>query len=114
MPSPIGTASRTGFVQIIPEYQNQVLIHRLWTLEPRRGNGSAILNDLCEMADRHRIVLKLKALPLGAKPYPFSRDQLVDWYQRHGFEGRRRRMVRMPRVSCITNVSSFKVLQVTP
>jgi GNAT superfamily N-acetyltransferase len=85
-----------GFIQLIPESQNLLRIHRIWSLHPRHGHGSRMLNQLCELADQHGITLKLKALPLGAKPYPFSRDELIDWYKRHGFTGRRSRLIREP------------------
>jgi len=101
-----GNGDPTGFVQIIPECQNLVVIHRFWTLRPRCGNGSVILNALCELADRHGISLKLKALPLGAKPYPFSRDELVAWYTRHGFEGKRRKMLRIPRTTALISAAT--------
>jgi hypothetical protein len=92
---PLG--ERTGYVQIISESHNEVTIHRIWTLAPRSGHGSAILRKVCEIADRHGIILKLRALPFGAKPFPLSRDQLFDWYSRYGFEGKRRKMIRLPR-----------------
>ena len=86
-----------GFVQIIPFSASEVTVHRIWTPAPRHGHGSAMLRQLCNLADKHGIVLKLKALPLGAKPYPFSRHELTDWYQRHGFVGKHRNMIREPR-----------------
>jgi CheY-like chemotaxis protein len=87
---------RIGFVQIIPASHNEVTVHRIWTLECRRGHGSTMLRWICELADRHGIILKLRALPFGKKPYPLSRVQLLDWYGRHGFEGKRWKLVRMP------------------
>jgi len=86
-----------GFVQIIWDSASEMVIHRLWTLSPGAGNGSMMLRAICELADRHGIAIKLKALPFGRKPYPMDRDRLVIWYQRHGFEGTRRKMIRKPR-----------------
>ena len=86
-----------GFVQLIWDSDTQFVIHRLWTLSPGAGNGSMMLRTICELADRHGITIKLKALPFGRKPYRLDRDQLVIWYQRHGFEGTRRKMLRRPR-----------------
>jgi hypothetical protein len=87
-----------GFVQIIPDL-DRVAIHRLWTRKPGGGNGTFILRALCELADRHGIELTLKPLPIGRKPYPLKRDQLQAWYQRHGFVGTRRKMLRPPAAS---------------
>jgi hypothetical protein len=98
---------RTGFVQLIPRGACEVIVHRIWTFAPRCGHGSTMLKTLCTLADRHGITLKLKALPLGAKPYPFSRDQLVDWYQRHGFAGKHRNLVRQPRRRGIASLPQF-------
>jgi GNAT superfamily N-acetyltransferase len=86
-----------GFVQIILKRERRVEIHRIFTREPGKGNGSAMLKALCELADRHGVELALKVIPIGRKPYPLSREQLLAWYERHGFEGTRRRMIRQPR-----------------
>jgi hypothetical protein len=86
-----------GFVQIIPQSDHQIMIHRLWTLEREAGNGAAMLDALCKIADQHRVILKLKPLPFGRKPYPLDREQLLAWYERHGFVGNRRSMIRAPK-----------------
>jgi hypothetical protein len=87
-----------GFVQFIPSSDESIQIHRLWTLEPGKGNGSAIVRVLCELADRHGVELKLKVIPIGRKPHPLNREQLKVWYQRHGFEGARWLLQRKPAV----------------
>jgi GNAT superfamily N-acetyltransferase len=87
-----------GFVQFIISSEQTIQIHRLWTLEPGKGNGSAMIRALCELADRHGVELKLKVIPIGRKPHPLSREQLKAWYQRHGFEGSRWILLR--RSSC--------------
>jgi hypothetical protein len=88
-----------GFVQIIWSSNQQFTVHRLWTLQSGTGNGSMMLRALCDLADRHRIEIVLKALPFGRKPYPMSREQLLMWYQRCGFEGTVRKMLRKPRMA---------------
>ena len=85
-----------GFVQFIVRSDRRIIIHRLWTHQPGSGNGKVMLETLCELADRHCVELALKPLPIGRKPYPMSRDQLQQWYQRYGFLGTRRRMTRAP------------------
>jgi GNAT superfamily N-acetyltransferase len=97
---------RVGFLQLISESHAEVIIHRIWTLHPRRGHGSGILKDVCDLADRHGITLKLKALPFGATPYPLTQVQLLDWYTRHGFESRRRKMIRPPRLAQQSSVTA--------
>ncbi|MGD0464568.1 MAG: hypothetical protein ABSB74_18940 [Tepidisphaeraceae bacterium] len=88
-----------GFVQFIISCERMIQIHRLWTPEPGKGNGSIIVRTLCELADRHGVELKLKVIPIGRKPYPLSRQQLKAWYQRHGFEGPRWMLQRKPATS---------------
>lgn len=88
-----------GFVQFIIESAQRIKIHRIWSLEPGRGNGSYMLGRLCELADEHDIELELKVIPIGRKPYPLSREQLMAWYARHGFVGTRRRMCRMSKAA---------------
>lgn len=85
-----------GFVQFIITSGNSARIHRLWTMEPGKGNGSLMLRTLCELADHHGVELALKVVPIGRKPYPMSREQLRSWYRRHGFEGNANKLIRRP------------------
>ncbi len=85
-----------GFVQFIPNSPTSVTIHRLWTLQPGRGNGSVVLRAVCDSADHHGVELTLKCTPFGRKPYPKSRAQLIEWYRRFGFVLDRKKMVRKP------------------
>ncbi len=95
--APDGTCR--GWVQIIFGKDRRIDIHRLWTLAPGQGNGSAMLRSICELADRHGVEISLKALPFGRKPFRLSADQLVQWYARHGFVGTRKRLIRKPRAN---------------
>jgi hypothetical protein len=88
-----------GFVQFLVNSPQCVTIHRLWTLQPGQGNGTRVLHKVCDLADYYGVELTLKTLPFGRKPYPFSRDQLLAWYQRHGFEVTGRKMTRRPQNS---------------
>jgi len=85
-----------GFMQIIQGRGRSIQIHRFWTRSHGKGHGRAMLKALCELADRHGVELQLKALPIGRKPYPMSRDKLFEWYQRYGFVGTKRKLVRKP------------------
>jgi hypothetical protein len=88
-----------GLVQFLAYSPRQVIIHRLWTAQAGQGSGSMMLRTLCELADRHHVELTLKPLPFGRKPYPMSREQLLQWYQKFGFEGTRKKMTRKPRAN---------------
>jgi hypothetical protein len=83
-------------VQFIIRSSRKVEIHRLWTLEPGRGNGKAMLKAMCDLADQHRVEIALKVLPIGRKPYPMSREQLRAWYRKYGFEGDGWKLLRRP------------------
>jgi len=87
-----------GFVQFIIQSDRRVAIHRLWTLEPGKGNGSTMLRTLCDLADRHDVEMELKVTPIGRKPYPLSREQLKTWYESYGFGGERWKLRRTPRM----------------
>jgi hypothetical protein len=85
-----------GYVQFIIDSDRELTIHRFWSCHPGQGSGSVMLRILCSLADQHGIQMNLKVIPFGKKPYPLSRDQLVEWYRRYGFEGTRKKMTRMP------------------
>jgi GNAT superfamily N-acetyltransferase len=99
---PDGRGGCRGWVQFIIQSNRTIQIHRLWTLRPGQGNGSALLRAVCAAADRHGVEITLKVLPFGRKPYPASREQLVRWYERHGFVGTHRKMVRQPMSALIS------------
>lgn len=86
-----------GWVQFIVRKPTCLEIHRLWTLKPGKGNGTAMLSALCTLADRHGIELVLKALPFGRKPHPLTSAQLTSWYDRFGFAGTSKKLIRAPR-----------------
>jgi hypothetical protein len=84
-----------GFAQLHC-YERQVQIHRLWACKPGGGAGSNIMRTLCELADRHRVEMRLKVVPIGRKPFPMSRQQLRDWYLVFGFAGAGWTLIRKP------------------
>jgi hypothetical protein len=75
-----------GFVQFLIHSDRVVIIHRLWTLDPGKGNGSAMLGILCDLADKHGVEIRLKILPFGRRPYAKSREELRSWYVSRGFQ----------------------------
>ncbi len=83
-----------GYVQL-HRAGGTITIHRIWTVFPKRGYGSKMLRQLCRLADRHKVLIKLKIAPLGRKPYPMSAIQLREWYHRHGFRGEKK-LIRSP------------------
>jgi len=59
--------SCNGWVQFILRSDTRLEIHRLWTLQPRKGNGSMMLRTICALADKHGIEIVLKALVIRAQ-----------------------------------------------
>lgn len=54
---------------------------------PGRGQGGAVLNWLCTLADTHRQTLRLTAVPYreGNMHALNTSDKLMDWYGKRGF-----------------------------
>jgi hypothetical protein len=94
-----------GFVQFIIDSDRRVTIHRIWTLQPGKGDGAVILRNLCALADQHGVELALKVIPIGRKPYPMSRENLKIWYERFGFQGPRWKLVRTPLIHASASLS---------
>jgi hypothetical protein len=92
-----GTAGEaSGFVQLYRPSRGQVLIFRIWSTHPGNGCGSRMLQALCDLADERLVELVLRPLPFGARPHPMSAEQLRAWYDRMGFVGSMKKMVRKP------------------
>jgi hypothetical protein len=87
-----------GFVQRWGSADHWLQIHRIWARYPNRGDGTRMLQTVCDLADEHDIGIRLKVIPIGRKPYPLPREQLKAWYERFGFAGQRWNLQRLPRV----------------
>ncbi len=67
---------------------------------PARGHGGRALGWLCELADAHRIALRLQPCAFGDENLLLhNRDRLVAWYMRRGFvfPAGYSKMLRLPR-----------------
>jgi hypothetical protein len=71
----------------VPDEEGIVYIYHLGAFELRRGNGSKILKELCDRADKFDVSLKASAIvmPNGKDP-SMSTDNLIKWYKRFGFK----------------------------
>lgn len=75
----------------IDSIQNEeriVYIYHLSVFESRFGNGSFILHELCDQADKFNVSLKVSpiVMPNGKDP-SMATDQLIVWYKKFGFRG---------------------------
>ena len=73
--------------RLCPHY-GWVSLARIGAIEKGQGHGSAALDWLCALADRHEVRLAGVAEPfghrVGTKP-AMTTKELVAWYRRHGF-----------------------------
>jgi hypothetical protein len=56
--------------------------------ERKKGHGTAMLKQVCDLADKYRITLYGNAYPIRKAIYdlPMPQEALTAWYLRHGFE----------------------------
>lgn len=57
----------------------------LMSLEKSKGHGTKALKAITEVADRFGYTIKLDAKPFGTDKLALSRQQLADFYKKHGF-----------------------------
>jgi hypothetical protein len=69
--------------ELRPHY-TWVTLGKIRALTPGRGDGSAGLDWLCALADKHRVRLEGIVEPFGDNP-PMTEWQLDRFYERHGF-----------------------------
>lgn len=83
---------------------DRIIILRIETpkLLRSKGNASACLKWLCEMADDYKVTLALGAWPTD--DCGFDLPHLISWYKKHGFipEGTDNEMIRLPKCSLTT------------
>lgn len=70
-----------------------VYVMKIVSQDRGEGQASYVLDAICEMADRHSVVLFLE-VEVGDG---LTRGQLAEWYWRKGFRGDFTEMIREPR-----------------
>jgi allophanate hydrolase subunit 2 len=85
-------------------WDTEVHIGSIMSFEKKNaGNASKALKWLCDLADKHKVLLTLSVKPLknaGAKEGKnLSKNDLIAWYARNGFvrKGKTDHMSREPR-----------------
>jgi hypothetical protein len=75
-------------INALPSEKSVVYIYHLGAFESQHGNGSLMLQELCEQADKFNVFLKVSpiALPNGKDP-SMATEQLIEWYHKFGFRG---------------------------
>jgi len=75
-------------IDAIPNEERIVYIYHLGVFKPQCGNGSLILQELCDQADKFNVSLKVSpiVMPNGKDP-SMTTGQLIAWYNKFGFRG---------------------------
>lgn len=90
----------------VSAYLGNVHLGEIIALEKRMGYGTTALHWLCELADKHQVVIEGRAFPLKKTGggVGLNMEHLVAWYRRNGFQvspdtGRSspRSILRLPR-----------------
>ncbi len=70
------------------ENVSHVHVYHIGSFKSNRGNGSQILQQLCDQADKYQVILSLSPIFMpNGKHEPISTEQLRSWYGRFGFRG---------------------------
>lgn len=68
---------------------NCVHIYHIGAFNINRGNGGQILQELCDQADKQRVIMSLSPIFMpNGKDAAMSDERLREWYGRYGFRGR--------------------------
>jgi hypothetical protein len=79
------------------------------------GSGTRTLKALTDIADKHGVTIELTASPYGDEKMRLNKDQLAEWYERHGFlpeEGHDPAygyMVRQPKTPALADVEAERL-----
>jgi hypothetical protein len=72
---------------VVHDQDDAVYLYHIGAFEPRCGNGSRMLKELCRQADKFEIALKASAFVLSdGKNTGMTTEKLVGWYQKFGFK----------------------------
>ncbi len=81
----LGEASNPHYVRTeIRPFDGQIHISSIISVTRGARHASAVLKQICALADRHGVVFDLEPEPFGQGG--LDRDELEAWYGRHGVE----------------------------
>lgn len=66
--------------------RNEVSLQDIAVFEKGAGNGSKVMKDITNTADKLNIKLTLSASPFGRDSKALGKKELIDFYKRNGFE----------------------------
>lgn len=81
-----------------------IRISSIRTFDRGKGHGSVALDWLCVLADKHKVALIGEPIPYNTRIRDnrlhksfLNREQLMQWYKRHGFEVSLLQITREPK-----------------
>jgi len=85
--NPAGESIGIVALGVVSNGKTLVYIYHLGAFQSKRGDGSEILKELCDQADKFNICLGVGAvfMPNG-KDTKMEPGRLVKWYESYGFE----------------------------
>lgn len=67
-------------------YADGVVLDSLKAMPGKKGLGARFMEQMCGIADKHKVTLKLSAEPKGYGPERISVNKLKQFYKRFGFK----------------------------
>ena len=86
-----------------PLAKNEIHFGSIQSFDRNKGNGTKVLNWICELADKHQVILYGSIEPFmrarGNKDYvmPLNKAQLKVWYKKNGFKVKGLKISRKPK-----------------
>jgi len=60
---------------------NSIWLKSIESIEPRKGKGTFVLNNIIDIANNNNVAIYLDPMPFGE----ISNKNLIEWYKKHGF-----------------------------
>ena len=72
----------------IPDEERKVYIYHLGAFKTGCGDGSVILQELCDQADKFKVLLTVSPIVMpNGEDSLMNTNQLIEWYKKYGFRG---------------------------
>ena len=76
-----------SIIHVSPTRNNEIHLHDIQTMEPRKGHATQAMKTLMAMADKHNVDIELIAKAYHHDSnYITDTEDLVGWYERLGFQ----------------------------
>lgn len=69
----------------VSKFDGSLWIQSISTIEHGKGDASKVLKMVCDIADKHNVVIRMAPEPYGTEK-GLNKTQLINWYKRYGFK----------------------------